>query len=280
MFLINEFVKIYFIVYNICKNEVIYMKNRENILRQIKEKNYLLASKYILAYLDGQAIPDDLSFQISEKIYCFKENFLKFVGKNPFNADIKDYKKDVIDYMNNAYPYCLEFGGNIENFSNLDDALIYYAKSRGASEEQLEQIIPMLKGIKMPVTETKEYHYDFSDSDKELVSLDQIGCSLHSKYRGESLYDTIVAVNDKNISNFINYLVVNNVFNASYVERTMNGIACYKDNDNNLFVLEGNHRVITLKALKAIREYVEGNYIPSPMFNADVAIEKKYNFNC
>ena len=73
-----------------------------------------MAKKYILEYIKGEEIPEDLPFEISGKIYCFKENFLRLVGKTPFNANIRDYANGVIDYMNNSYPYC--FAKNFNAF--------------------------------------------------------------------------------------------------------------------------------------------------------------------
>lgn len=240
----------------------------------------LLAKKYILGYLRGEEIPYDLSFDISGKIYCFKENFLKLVGKNPFNADIRDFAIEAIDYMKNAYPYCLALGGDIEKFENLDKSLVYYAKSRGANEKQLEQIILMLKEIRMPVVENDVIDFMPISEGEEVVTLDMIDCSSHKKYRADNLYDLLVAVSDKNIQGFINYLIVNNVFNPMYTERTMNGICCDRDQDNNLLVSEGNHRVITLKALAAIREFIEEQPVVVPMFKVTVLeVKKKFGLN-
>lgn len=246
----------------------------------MEEKNCLLAKKYILDYVKGKEIPDDLPFEIAGKIYCFKENFLRLVGKNPFNADIRDYEIGVINYMNDTYPYCLGYGGSIERFRTLDDAILYYAKSRGASEEQLKQVIPMLKETKMPQVETELFNVRPVSESRDLVSVDRIGGSSLKKYKADNLYDALVAVDDKNIQGFINYLVVNNVFNVLLTERTMNGISCYLDEDNNLLVDEGNHRVITLKTLLAIREFVEGKQIPGPSFKATIVkVEKRYSLN-
>ena len=249
-------------------------------LRNIEEKNCLLAKKYILDYIKGKEIPDDLPFEIAGKIYCFKENFLKLVGKTPFNADIRDYEIGAINYMNNSYPYCLGYGGSIERFETLDDAILYYAKSRGASEEQLKQVIPMLKETKMPQVETESFNVRPVSESKDVVSVDSIGGSSLKKYKADNLYDALVAVNDKNIQGFIDYLVVNDVFNVFNTSRTMNGISCYLDEDNNLLVAEGNHRVITLKALLAIREFVEDKRIAGPSFKATVVqVEKRYGLN-
>lgn len=256
------------------------MEDFEQSLREINERNCLLAKKYILGYIKGERISDDLPFEIAGKIYCFKENFLKFVGKTPFNADIRNYANGVVDYMNNAYPYCFGLGGYIERFDTLDDAILYYAKSRGATEEQLKQVIPMLKETKMPQVETETFNVRPVKETKDRVYIDRISGSSLSKYKAENLYDALVAVDDKNIQGFINYLVVNNVFNPFYTERTMNGIACYLDEDNNLLVAEGNHRVITLKVLLAIREFVEDKYISGPSFNSTVVqVEKRYGLN-
>lgn len=249
-------------------------------MSDINEKHCLLAKKYILEYIKGEEIPEDLPFEISGKIYCFKENFLRLVGKTPFNANIRDYANGVIDYMNNSYPYCFGLGGSIEQFYELDDALIYYAKSRGASKEQWEQIIPMLKETKMPEVETETFGVVPVSEGKEIVSTESICGSSLKKYKAENLYDALVAISDKNIPGFINYLIVNNVFNPFYTERTMNGICCDRDEDNNLLVAEGNHRVITLKALTAIREFVEDDIVVSPSFKATVIqVKKQYSLN-
>jgi hypothetical protein len=256
------------------------MRDFEEKLQEINEKNCLLAKKYILGYIKGEEIPEDLPFEISGKIYCFKENFLRLVGKTTFNADIRDYGNGVIHYMNNSYPYCLALGGEIERFETLDDAILYYAKSRGATSEQLEQVIPMLKETKMPQVETESFKVRPISESKDVVSVDRIGGSSLQKYKAENLYDALVAVDDKNIQGFIDYLVVNDVFNVFNTGRTMNGIACYLDEDKNLLVAEGNHRVITLKALLAIREFVEGKQIPGPSFKATVVqVEKRYGLN-
>ncbi len=253
------------------------MEDIKTELRNIEERNYLLAKKYILDYLKGKEIPSDLPFEVSGKIYCFKENFLRFVGKTPFNANIRDYEMGAIDYMNNAYPYCLALGGGIERFDTLDEAILYYAKSRGANEEQLKQVIPMLKETKLVESETESFNVRPVTESKDVISVDRIGGSTLKKYKAENLYDALVAVNDKNIQGFINYLVVNNVFNVFYTGNTMGGISCYLDEDNNLLVAEGNHRVITLKALLAIREFVEGKQMVAPSFNATVVqVEKKH----
>jgi hypothetical protein len=246
----------------------------------MEEKNYLLAKKYILDYIKGVEIPEDLPFEIDGKIYCFKENFLKLVGKNPFNANIRDYSSGVIDYMNNTFPYCFALGGQVEDFYTLDDALLFYARSRGATPEQLEQIIPMLREIKLPQVETDSFEVSVVNENKELVSVDRICGSSVKKYKADNLYDALVAIDDKNVQGFINYLVVNNVFNVFLTERTMNGICCDLDEDNNMLVSEGNHRVITLKALLAIREFVEGVQMPSPSFKANVVqVRKKYSLD-
>ena len=152
---------------------------------------------------------EDLPFELAGKIYCFKENYLKLVGKNPFTANIRDYSSGVVDYLNNTFPYCFALGGQVENFYTLDDALLFYAKSRGATSEQLEQIIPMLREIKLPQIETDSFEVSVVNESKELVSVDKICGSSIKRYKADNLYDALIAIDDKNVQSFINYLVVN-----------------------------------------------------------------------
>lgn len=255
----------------------IIIKNIDLELKRINEKNCLLAKKYILEYVNGKNIPNDLEFDISGKIYCFKENFLRFVGETPFTDDIRNYRDGVIDYMRETYPYCLAIGGAIEVFNNMDEALLFYAKSRGASEEQLKQIIPMLKESKIPQIDVESYSVISLSNSQEILSIDKIVGSGLRKYKADNLYDALVAVDDKNIQSFINFLVSRNVFNIFYTRDTMKGICCYMDEDNNIVVVEGNHRVIVLKVLQAIREFVEGKVV-APSFRATIMeVRKQYN---
>ena len=74
----------------------------------------------------------------------FKNNYNKSILKNHYKVDVQN-NWDAYTYLENTFPYCLFENGDVDT-KDLDSALLFFAKyNLGAKEEQLEDIIPMLK---------------------------------------------------------------------------------------------------------------------------------------
>lgn len=245
----------------------------------MEDRNYLLAKKYILDYLSGNESEDELSFELNSLVYVFKENLLRQFGKNPFNGDIRNYKVAALNYLNSSYPYCFAFGGCVKQFDTLDDSLCFFARNCGANEEQVEQIIPMLQSINIKSL-GENYHMFLEGESKSVVNAKDVVGSTVKYYNGDNLYDLLVCIDDKRVENYINYLMRDNVFNRNDINGVMNGVSGVIDEDGNLFVSEGNHRILTLKALIAIKEYITGEEVKVPGFNMTVFnLQKDSKFN-
>lgn len=171
------------------------------------------------------------------------------------------------------------FGGCVKQFGTLDESLIFFARNCGANEEQVEQIIPMLQSINIKSL-GENYHMFLEGESKSVVNAKDVVGSTVKYYNGDNLYDLLVCIDDKRVENYINYLMCDNVFNRDNINGVMNGVAGVVDEDGNLFVSEGNHRILTLKALIAIKEYITGEEVKVPGFNMTVFnLQKDSKFN-
>lgn len=82
----------------------------------------------------------------------------------------------------------------------------------------------------------------------------QLYGSIFEEYRGENLYDTMLKINDKRIERYIEYIMVNGgLENSSSI---YDGICLDETPNGTRYVSEGNHRILTYKILKCIKDFI------------------------
>ena len=123
-------------------------------------------------------------------LYCFKENFFRYIGKNPIFERIEDYADLAYEYLKNTYPYCFFMNGSVKA-KDMDSALLFYAKAQGASKSELDDIIPMLKNISLigHYDRTHDEVIDYQNS--YLLFCDNVVGTTVLGYQANNLYDTL-----------------------------------------------------------------------------------------
>jgi len=258
---------------------------REKIMAELKEKlRYAKDCEYLVRKkLDSNTEFDkeieerrkeEFAEEYSEinlKVYTFKQNFFRSIGKSSIGNSLEDYREQALAYLEGSFPFCFEIDLlNSEdlwmyNFWGIDIA--FYAMCLGASEEQLGQLKDFLKNQKtIQFNNTGGIKYQ-SEPVKNNVSIDNIQGSALETYQADNLFDILVKINDKNIKRYIEHIMKNNG-GLTYGNKIFDGVCVLQDEENNVFVEEGNHRVLTYKVLKAIKEYITGEKFNSININA------------
>lgn len=218
-------------------------------------------------------------------LLCFEKNFLKTIGKNPFDTNMEEHKEDALKYLEGAFPFC--FGINLRDQKatgsnksfNLD--LAFYAMCLGATEEQVGSIRSLLKSKKVS-TKCRDNKLEMlsngtmqSNNGKEFAiyttlkkkcCIDDIQASSVEAYQGENLYEVLRAVNDKGIGGYMENIMKSGGLNNS--GKVFEEVCLHQDSEGNLFVSMGNHRVFAYQALKAVKEFVTGQEEKGISFDA------------
>lgn len=74
-------------------------------MANVNEMQNLLAKKYIIAYLQGEGYPFDMSMNIGMRIFNFEKNFLEQYGTTPLNDNMRNHNKEAASYLDRTYPY-------------------------------------------------------------------------------------------------------------------------------------------------------------------------------
>lgn len=211
--------------------------------------------------------------EISLEYYTFCQNFTKYLGISQY-SELSDYRNQVLEYLSKTFPYSFM---KIDN-KNIEDAIKLYVTSLGFSQDKVPFIILKLHSIKMKHIDKKNIR-DLLEQEQmqvldETVQLDNIVGTSVSKYQNDNLYDILKNINDKNINSYISYLINNNVFDDElHFQKVFSGISITKDQNNNQYINEGNHRIFTYIALLTIRDFLN---IPtkSKIFNVNATVYK------
>ena len=100
--------------------------------------------------------------------------------------------------------------------------------------------------------------------------MDRINGSTIDSYEADNLYDALINISDKNIPGFIEYLMTRDY--EQNPDKLFNGTCVAVDNEGNCFIEEGNHRVITAQALRAVKRFIGGEGITKNLsFQATVS---------
>ena len=199
---------------------------------------------------------------LKSHLYSFKENFFRNIGKSPFENSLTDYKKEALEYLERSYPFCfgIDLRRNQELFyaSGLDLELDFYALALGATEEQVDEVKEVLKNTKLESINGKGKIRRLSgfSPKKDTISLDSINGSSIDTYSADNLYDALKSIDDKHVSGFIEYLLIKDYENNP--NTLFNGTCVEIDDNGNTYVSEGNHRILTAKALQIIKQHITG----------------------
>lgn len=207
--------------------------------------------------IDGEEWTD-----LKGHLYQFKENFFRSIGKSPFQASLTDYKEEAKDYLQKSYPFC--FGINLrekpelfyENGINLE--LEFYAMALGADDTKIEEMKQMLRDTKLEPAKKKgqvKHDHRFRPS-KDKIQLDKIIGSSSDSYETDNLYDALKKLDDKHIAGFMEYLMIKDY--EGNPDKLFDGTCVDLDEDGNYYVSEGNHRIMTAKALQAVKHFITG----------------------
>nr|MCR5422980.1 hypothetical protein [Bacilli bacterium] len=259
---------------------------QDRIMEMLKYK--LLRAKEceyaVMKYLDNSfVIPKEEQEEFSQydlydempasgRVYLWKENFLKTKGLNPFNTKIDDYAQEALAYMKATSPYC--FGIDTENLmldpaSHMSAEMALYALSLGASDEQVGNISSTLKDTKMLIPrETVLNHENIKNTEKKSISMNDIQGTTVEAYMSDNLLGILSKLNDKNIANYMTYLMRSDALRNP--QRFFNGV-CIDSDGQNMFASEGNHRVFAYKALQAIRALITGEQEKGNTFTATIS---------
>lgn len=202
-------------------------------------------------------------------LYKFKENFFRSIGKSPFQVSLTDYKKEAQEYLERTYPFCfgIDLRSTQEMFyeSGINLELEFYAMSLGATDEQLLKMKDALKEVKLQdIGEEKSVKRGSKIPPvKGKISLDLIKGSSVDAYRADNLYEALMKIDDKHVSNFIEFLILKDY--EKNADTIFAGTCVDLDEAGNYYVSEGNHRVLTAKALRFVKEFITGKKIDKPL---------------
>lgn len=196
---------------------------------------------------------DEIPQDISKVYYIFRHNFFKYIGVGEL-SNLYDYRQQVLEYIEQSYPFCFMENNNLLHFP---EVLNKYIRLFGGSEKDIEEICKILKNVTIRNMERQYYNNNyegfFIDEDVNLESI--VGTSIEA-YHATNLYDVLSKIDDKRLDNYMWYLCINSVFNNKEKFKTIfSDIGLVADENNNLFVAEGNHRIFSYLALSKIREY-------------------------
>ena len=268
-------------------------------MEEVKKGSYkeLLAKKVQLAkdcryFIEKQINPNcniddgaeqrrknDVSLPISDidmALYCFRENFFRTIGKAPIGNRLADHSEQVMEFLNNTFPFCFninirddlfELAPDIKDFS-FD--LAFYAMSLGATDEQMATLKDALKKEHIVNVYRMEREKPLSvENNYRRVSLDDVQGTTTRIYQADNLFDVISKINDKNVSGFIQYIMQNGGIENSQV--VFGGMHFNEDQNGKLYISEGNHRFFVYKLLKKVKEHITGKPIEGMKIDAGIS---------
>ena len=216
-----------------------YNKEIEFILNEIKSGNR------------GE-IPKDIYINY----FRFRKNFFKYIGVGEL-SNLYNYPQQVIEYIEQVSPFCFM---ELDYLSDFPETLTKFICLLGGKEEDREAICDMLKNTHIKnINMNDEYYQNQYESTyaQMNVNLTEILGTAVVLYQGSNLYEVLEKIDDKHIENYMWYLCINNIFNnKEKYDEIFSGIGLIADQDNNLFVTEGNHRIFSYLALLKIRNYL------------------------
>lgn len=74
-------------------------------MANVNEMQNLLAKKYIVAYLQGEEYPLDMSMNVGMRIFNFEKNFLEQYGTTPLNDNMRNHSEEAASYLDRTYPH-------------------------------------------------------------------------------------------------------------------------------------------------------------------------------
>ena len=245
------------------------------IAQMLKErkKQVEIARYFILRQLDNSYPIDeefethkdemkDYSSSLAQDMYFFKENFFKTINSNPLESKLEDHAQEAMQYLNASYPFC--FNDALTPFLMGQDVvgtdLMFYAMCIGATSEQLSGLKDMLKAHKLKTIDRPSSIQILSSGEKQLVDLTDVSGSTVSNYQCPDFLSAFLAMNDKKIDNYIKYLLKSGALLDP--SKVFGGMSFMQDEEGNLFVSEGNHRLVAYRVLKATRDYITGQESP------------------
>lgn len=240
-------------------------------------KDYKKVFQHIVDEINNN-LQNDIPYDISEEYYIFRKNFFNYIGVSQY-SELCKYSQQVLKYIEDTYPYCFKSVVN----TSVDEAIWQYVLSVGGTQEQFDHIIDMLKNIKITNIDKLQVRKMLDNFEMDVVEQDinigkTIGTSV-KKYQYGNLYDVLKSINDKNFNSYISYLVINNVFNdETKFKKVFMGLSVVIDQDNNVYVNEGNHRIFTYVAILRIRDYL-GLNTPSETYTVDAVAYKSVNLD-
>ena len=233
------------------------------------DENLLGAAEYFLRRECGARLSDSVDFDlikkldntdmINEIILNFKTNVARLLGKKIGELNLPKTENGWIaaEYLSRTFPYCMYSDTTTIKPVNLDAALQFFAKNTlHANDEQLELIIKLLK-IKNMHNIDCEYTNDDSIAIRHISFSDIIG-TAEDKYKADTLYDELILLDDKNIYEFINYILIKDGLDNPY--RIIHGNpALFAASGFYYCVVDGSHRFILGKAINEISSIVTLN---------------------
>lgn len=214
-----------------------YSKEIEFILREIKTGNR-----------------GDISSDIYSNYFSFRYNFFKYIGVSEL-SNLCDYQQQVTEYIEQVSPFCFM---NLDDLTDFPETLTKYILLLGGSENDVEEICKILKNTPVQNVDVDYYmgNYENSFVQRSVNLNDILGTSILS-YQKSNLYDVLEQLEDKSVDNYMWYLCINNVFNnKEKCEEVFAGVGLIEDENSNLYVMEGNHRIFSYLALLKIRDYL------------------------
>lgn len=266
----------------------------ENLLQDknsyyVVDKNFLNSIKY---YIRRKCEFERINLKIEKEMLEKYGSELNDIINYHLNIFINNYanminripKKEMIignmnayNYLQNTYPYCLFKDGNV-GAKDLDSALLYFAKKNlSATDNKLDDIINVLRALS--IRELEDSNLNNYKETYDFVRYSYIYGSINPKYNKENLYDTLHALDDRDLKQYINYIMVNDgLTNAKNIMQS-EPIVCMKglkfSYNNVMHVVEGSHRLILCRALHEITSVTTLNcFYNDPIFHSKVLIKK------
>jgi len=228
----------------------------DSFKKYVVDKNYLPDSLY---YVKRELESTTLDLRIEKRIAAkrdemsnrfdiFKRNYSNSIKNTEENLKLDSTKEkwQAYDYLIRTYPYSLFENGYIET-NDIESALYFYAiNNLNATQEQLKNIVPVLKCINMHNIEN--YIENDYYTNTIFTSYSEIKGTSNPKYQRDTLYETLYSLNDINLVELIGKIMSLNGLNNAKNIVTFNSILLLK-NGNCYDVVEGIHKMLLCKIL-------------------------------